>query len=1024
MSIINNSVNSVNPALTRTERRLGTKAERIENSIAKLRAEMPAIPKATAQEVAETLVELRFDEIMALTEDTLLRINGVGTKRAEIILANRWALAGRLVKADEYEIEAVKEAPRQTQALISFNPIWNPNMNRTDLVFRKDVQRGRSVLDEKLIEKGYEPYDVLITVCGYIVQHPAKPTTRETEQLAMWHKWTHAGFRARGGKLFRPLFHGTNAGRKDMVVFVREDVRELVFGFITCEAGYAGVTTEAKFAAYMGLNYPGTIALSDVIGLNVQPEAVALVPSYNKKFDGEHVDFVDVETGTVSIDVVRSVIENMFDGQAYFNISDKKLEQMLKGKSREEKRQIVRKIRQAKSHTGRTAWFKGLELTQVNFHGVLRKLGVRKIKTVDGRVMDIDDIVILGDETVFKASLGENGQYKTWQDYCDAFRRQGHSFRVLIQEHADRPHTLPFQQLQSLIGTNSEDRDEMINTEINYLTKFTDPKTATKLIGGEMANIVRACPGLLAHPWVNTRMQQAYSKLRNQARGGVNHAITHNCFCAKDPIAHMQWIAWAASDLSEELQKKFPKETDYVKGAIEAHTIVWAGKEEGEEAVLSRNPSTDAQAQCVVKVKRDFGEWAEFIRWSTVCYLSVNSYEATRFRGDQDGDHLCLCFKKYIVNMAKAANKFTGGRLIDWVAPSTKKHEISECSMQEYFYGLTQVSPLGQWCDKLTSLVGYGTKAYNHEVACWLVMAVNVFVDASKHGMSTVNIPKFVTEFLSLRDENGELLRDEHDRAVLRPMPVYAMQAKDNAHPNRPGEKKVGSKRCAAFESAGNGDVMRARVGTNVPAVLNVSLPTNENGEPIKFNVSELLYDYNGKRNGGNSYGLRGCEELFARGEYNAQTGKYEGQGLWKEIVYERAHSLRELRDEFEAINDDRFAYNAAKKNIDQFRRYAGLKRLDDWAADHGKTLEDVVDAITFYTFVKVPYPVVRSGETKEAFEKRLQQYNIQFEGWQKICGGMVLRAILFRNAEMKLGIDDDFDPDEEIDDSFIEDLA
>ena len=988
---------------------------------------IPTIRNDAAESVAALLADYSFDELEGMIPDDVLVIDGIGPKYADIIIAHRFELRP-IIAADQYEAEVEVHAVRQKERQISFNQKYNPATDPIAQCFQiKDVLRGQSALDEYLVDHGFDPYEVLITFIGYIEQNPfGKPTSRETEQLFSWTKYCTVGFKARGGHTYKALFHGTNAGRKDKVIFVRDDaietVKEFIFPHHTEEElkqlaelfdvpedkthTIIGYGTEAKIAAYAGLNIPGTIEIKDSIGIDIKPEEVALVPKYVKTFYNQHVDFVDVASGVVSLDTIRNVVENEFDGQELFHVSDKKLSEYLTGKTEEEKQRICRKLKQFKSHTQRALDTKGLNITTVDFHAVLRKLGVKHIKCIDGRIVNIDDIVILADESVFKGTIGENATYTNWLKYCETFHTYNHHYRVLITEHPDKPHTLPFQQLQSMVGCNSEDLMSAIKAERTKLETYREPNKAAALVGGEMSKIVRVIPALHNHKWIATREAAAYDKLRRQAMGGVLHGITHNCFLAKDPIAMLQHVAWAASDKSEELQNKFPKEEDFVTGAIPANTIVCAVRESGNEAVMSRNPSTDAQAQCVVNVKKDFGEWDWAIKWSTIVYASVNSYETTRIRGDHDGDHVCLSFDKAILNMAKSANKLTGGRLIDWEAPKTDKHIVTESSMQSYFASLTQQGQLGHWCDLLTSLVGFGPMGYNHEVACWLVMAVNVFVDAAKHGMDTIAVPSFVTEFLSLHDEAGNILTNEYDKPIRRPMPIYAMQEKDNAHPMAE-KKRVGSDRCANAYGKGNGDILAYYIDQNTDKTLHVDI-----GNIPAFNVNDLLYDYKGTRNNGRSFGLRGCDDLFYSGKYNKETDKYEDQGLWKQIAYERAHELKELRNQFAAIDDDRFAYHAARKNANKFRRYVGIKRLTEWAEAHGKTIEDVYDSITFYTMNLLKYPTLRKNENNEEFEKRVMQYNIMFEAWIAIFAGMGLRAIHLQKENALFDIDDDEEVD------------
>jgi len=975
----------------------------------RLKERIPTLRKDARSAVVEILFGSEFDAIESLTADELKKISGIGDKFAEAILADRWYFADRLIFAEEYTVAEKAKVARIRQREVEFNPNYDPKKDKAaEMIFAKDIATGEGEVHRMLKRNGFDPYDVMITVIG-IIDSTDRPKGRIDLQKAVWSKWTHKGFTARGGKLFKPLYHGTNGGRYGKVIFVREDVFDLVREFARNGARDVVKATEAKEAAYMGLVNPGTMAFAKHFGFTLKPERVAIVKSWKKVFENQRVDFVNVKTGEVKLDVDRDVIENMFDGFALIDPSAATLAKMTP-----EEKEIWRKSSDA---TLRAPYCKGLGVRAL-FHAVLRILGVTYIDTENNGPMKVEDIDLIADESFTKCKFGEDGHFINWAAYCKNFERLNHQFCVLITEHEDRLHSLPNQQMQALIGAKPEDIQELIDNEIKLLNGYKDKDRAASLLGGEMSKIVRAVPGLHRHQWVQDREQSAYDSKNRQALAAALHNLAHYLFFGKDPIAMLQHIAWACSDRSAELQAEYPNEADYAVGAIEADTVVCrVAKDDGMEAVLSRNPSTDAQAQVLVKVVKTFGEWDKYIPYSTTCYVSARSYTATRVRGDHDGDHVFLCFVKALVRMAKAANEFTGGRLIDWDAPETEKHLVTLDSMCDYFGGLTEQSQLGHFCDLLTSLVGYGTAKYDHAVACWLVMAVNVFVDAAKHGKGAVNVPDFVLDFLAVKNADGTVMMDDRGNRVMRPMPIYAMQGKDNQHPTRK-DKRVGSKRCCTVLAKGNGDIVYRQIWENTDRKLTVDLTGVE-----KFNVNELLYDFEGNRNGGKSFGLRGCDELFAAGEYNEETGKREGQGLWLTLCYERVADLKAVADE--NADDDAFAYNEARRSTEYLRRYMAIKRLNDWAAMNGKTLEDVYDAITFWTWAKIKAPVRYENEDELAFNKRKVHFDIRVDGWAKMLGGMALRAIYQRKALVELlGVTVAEADGMDIDDSFMDGIA
>ena len=1007
---------------TRRDKIAEERAAKAEECVTAMRSNptLFSLPKKVALEVADMLVSMSFEHMDKMSIDDLMRIKGVGPKSAEEIYIGRWELSGRLNKLGEYRVEREAGVPMIKEKVMSFNEKWWPGSKESPVVI-KEVLRGESDEDRHLKELGFNPEEVFVTFIGFIKGFGGdKMSPRAAQQKHMWDKWCDHGFKDKQGRTFIANKHGTNAGRKDKVRFVRADVYREVTRFARNGARWGAISTEAKEAGYMGLVMPGTIRFVDYCGIDLKPEHIVFTPSYKKVFPKQHVDFVDVQKGIVSIDVVRDVVQNMGDGQMLFHLSSKLLAQYLAGKSDKEKRQICEMLKKIKNFSARAPYMKGLCIVDVDFHAVLRKLGVKFIKSTDGRLVDIDDIAILADETVFKASVGETGHFRSWEEYCTNWRKYNHHFCALIKEHEDRPHALPFQQMQSMVGANEDDLAKAVDAEIARLNGYKDPSKAAGLVGGDMGKIVKLIPALHQHAWVANREQQAYAKLLAQAMGAVLHGTTHNVFGAWDPIAMLEHVAFVASDISVVLQKAYRTEEEYVIGAIPAHTIVSRlnikdnDETASEECVFSRNPSTDPAAQCVVKVQRDFGEWEWAFRWSTVVYTSTHSYEVTKVRGDHDGDHFFLCFVKSIIAMAKRANEIWGGRLIDWDAPSTEKHPVWARDMRDYYKKLVQTSQLGYWCDMLTSLVGYGVKGVDYRVLCWLVMAVNVFVDAAKHGMGDVTIPDFVLDFLSLKDENGDVLYDDQNRRIMRPMPIYAMAAKDSHHMSTPeADKKIYSNRCAKKYGAGNGDKSAYNVGSKCPKQLVVDIDKN-----VKFDVRDLQYNLPDGAKDEKYFGYRGCEELFYKGKYNPETGEFENQGLWIEFCFKRMRDLKELCASFDGKEDNRYAYAEAMKTDDNFRRFAGLEMLREWADTHGKTLEDVYDAATYYTF-SMKRPMNPQNEKEE---KQQVAFDVKFEAWIKVFGGMALRAIYLRKPAVS-GLDEYIDEYADVDDDFIADL-
>lgn len=946
---------------------------------------IPTITTDVATEAAVVLVNAAenatiFEELEA---STLLDIKGIGAKRAETIIANKLALIGKLVKLGEYSDSKKPSSPMIHRKKISFNQEFNPGKDAREKMFVvEDTLVVEGELARYFRSRGWDPEEDMFIFCGYISgsENSNIKDTRVLQQIAAWSHFCEDGV-VRSGCKYKALFHGPNAGRKDEVLFCVAEYVDAARAFATLGTWGIGKNTEAKEASYAGLCIGGTTPLSKWIGgLEISPRNVVVVESFNKLFENIPVDYVDPTTGEVKLNIRETLKLVVSDGYGQMHISNELLTKLTKDKTPEQRLQIVEALKAMPCFTIRGGMKKGLIDTKVDFHAFFRAFGITTIKDKWGNVYNIDDVAMIIDESVLKVKIGEGGQFATYADYCDAFEKYGHTYQVMLVEHEDKPHNLPFQQLQSMVGAKIDTFRPAVENEIAKINAYQQTANAAKLLGGDMARIIMNVPEMHHLPFVATREAQAYDKIVRFAKAGVLHGITHNCFVAPDWLAFLQWVAY--------------RDAEKVTGFIPANSVCCAVLDK-EEACLSRNPSTDPQAQCVVKVVKP-GELTKFVRYSTLCYTSIHSYEITRVRGDNDGDHLCITESEPIITMAKEANAMWGGRLIVWDDVTSGKHEITEDGMTAYFKSLTKVSQLGHFCDQMTSLVGFGHKGYDHKVACWLVMAINVFVDASKHGMGDVVIPDFVQEYLSLHDEAGNVLVDEYGLMIPRPMPIYAMQNKDNRN-MKAKVKKVGGKRCAKNRGAGNGDILAKNIELNCKPMLQLDLTGID-----KFNVNDLLMDYTGSRNGGNSFGLRGCEELFNNGVYNAETKKFDGEGLWKVMCFARGRYMKELIADMD--DDDMYTKAAAQKAYKKQIRIMAIRELTCWAEENGKTIEDVYDAVTFFTWNMLRYPAQKNNESDEAFDKRVAKYGMQVEAWTDIFGGMALRAIYSRKNYLAAG--------------------
>ena len=102
--------------------------------------------------------------------------------------------------------------------------------------------------------------------------------------------------------------------------------------------------------------------------------------------------------------------------------------------------------------------------------------------------------------------------------------------------------------------------------------------------------------------------------------------------------------------------------------------------------------------------------------------------------------------------------------------------------------------------------------------------------------------------------------------------------------------------------------------------------------------------------------------------------------------------------------DDDMYTKAAAQKAYKKQIRIMAIRELTCWAEENGKTIEDVYDAVTFFTWNMLRYPAQKNNESDEAFDKRVAKYGMQVEAWTDIFGGMALRAIYSRKNYLAAG--------------------
>ena len=190
--------------------------------------------------------------------------------------------------------------------------------------------------------------------------------------------------------------------------------------------------------------------------------------------------------------------------------------------------------------------------------------------------------------------------YATWEQYQDAFVQMGHEICVCVREHAPRLKGLPYQQSQTLLGTEDDALSFMAHAK-STVYKYHEPKMAAGLLRKEHKVAARMYPALLNEAFTAKSVQEKYTSKRNDMLGGRIPEMGYNSFLAPDMMAFVQHLYGLE-----------------VTGCLEAGECSCSAFEKGAVDV-TRNPHLD-NAHCIlnnvrkmpfVSGKRNFAHFCE-----------------------------------------------------------------------------------------------------------------------------------------------------------------------------------------------------------------------------------------------------------------------------------------------------------------------------------------------------------------------------------------------------------------------------
>lgn len=658
----------------------------------------------------------------------LTAINGIGKATAQKAVD---ALRGKL---RPYQ-EITKPEPRYVDVL----KIINDGVTETQkLVHVKYGQLGKH-LNAIIRAKGEKPEEKPAYI--YLQQEVNRKLKEEDKATArsVIRDLVITGV-TRFGEWFRHTLHGTNAAKSCTMLLVREDLIPAAIGFCLADANPKAAFTAAKRMAYMGLKLVGT----DDTPFVFKAEWVYVAPDVHLKVADRKIM---VEGKTVYEVEDGEVDQNAFDGAAIMHFSNKLKQEIIDScKTAEEKAATIEWFKSLDSHTGRVLpLFKGMNVVCFDIHKFYAERGITHLP--DSRA--IEDVCLFTTKSVFKGSIGPNGTHASWDDFCKACAKYGYRAGAVLHAHACKQGDLSSQQIQTLSGISKKTVKELVAAALKNANAIASGEGIERLVGNKkLADLLRILPQMAAEESIAKRLNDGWDRIRKIGLCGKLYGEATSAFAFPDPIALATWIIY--------------QDRDKIEYSIGAWNIVIDDPmfKEGQEVVISRNPCTDLSGLCIVKVRKSFGKYQEYFTTPFhVCFCSVLDTTATRLRMDYDGDHVVISGSKELVKAVKEAIAlwYPGEArhpVIDWVAPEGQKHSLSDEEILEYFCGRTDSDPLGVFMDYLTMLYSTITcdaKSINplvKKAVAWLTYAVNVLVDASKHGGEQIKLPYFVKNLL------------------------------------------------------------------------------------------------------------------------------------------------------------------------------------------------------------------------------------------------------------------------------------
>lgn len=849
-------------------------------------------------------------------------------------------------------------------------------------------------LIEALQKLGFDPSSVLVEVNQNIPQnHPS------AEQAVLHLQEITANGLVLDGARYVVDRTTASLARKATLVYMREDARKAIEDYTMCglkmEIFQQKKIAINKLMVYKGLELTVSRPFSSVFGRKLDIRRVCVYDDCEIEFE---FDAKVVKDGAC-VTERRTTKLKVTDGQIL--IRD----------------ELIGHVTHA--FILRSSWMKGLcvgtSFDWFDAHGVYA------IVDHFGRRMAISDIDAFVPMSAFKMGA----YYDSWDQYVNAFEKDGHEVRVALMQHYPKYASLSYQVLQTLIGADAVDLDQLADETVDILNGFNTSANAAKLPGGELAQACKLYPELMAEPYTRETIETAYRRRRGEARGGRVFRAGQFRFLATDPIAIFEHLAGMKPE-----------------GMIGAHQVIANNWKLGD-ATMVRYPHLNVNFANVEVVRNPDPRYYT----GYTIYVSAHDLIALLLRADYDGDKAFIMNDPKMLSLIHKTQALWNEIQVDWDAPGAAKQLYTKRAVYEYATALTGVARVGVHSNNATrawariwDMLQSGCEIPDgaKDAIAWLEMAANVDIDAAKNAGADLKEPLSVYQWHGRVVSNGyRLQRGENDMlpaalfyarnedAQYRAEHEYLMDVIDQHNLCKRGYGNIPDpllqfelKDPDGLHYYDNGTLRHlciAVVGGQLKVVRHPEAPDYQKDSGLINCWSRII-----ERRAAKDLHIEGEENwcftpsmmmiptsqtknvpgLVQRGRLNPATGLWEGQGVWQQYAF--AH-----KEELQALVDDD-ASPAVYADYKAYRKEMTLKAIRGYAEANGFTLEDAYNYIVLCTF----------KDSKEARGRQKGYFDTLKRAFWDIFGEMavqVLEAKLGHPVEADRADDIDFDISEEL---------